>query len=193
MVDPPGTMRTLSLICVGRTGYVSLSKNLKLFPSDMSVSAPMRNPSSNPCLTHEWTSQTPSTFLSAARTSPRFSAPLNSSNTALSAGVKFPSRRRAMASICSRSSMRTFLQQTNLVEDLAHARASFFLHWHERQTQLLFDEAHQRKPGLDWTRTRLDEVSFHPRHPLVMQRARFVPVARERFVVQARHQLGRFV
>src|ERR1043165_3357625 len=132
-------MRTLSLICVGRVGYVSLSKNLKLSPTDMSVSAPMRNPSNNPCLTHEWTSQTPSTFRSAARTSPRLSALLNSSNTALSAGVKSPSGRRAMASICSRNGMRTFLQQTNLVEDLAHARARLLLYGHERQAQLLFD------------------------------------------------------
>src|SRR5690242_3457966 len=157
-------MRTFSLISVGRAGYVSLSKNLKLVPTDMSVSAPMRKPSSNPCLTQRWTSQTPSTFLSAARTSPRLSARLNSSNTALSAGVRFPSRRRAICSICSRNGcsrngMRTFLQQADLAEDLAHARARLFLHRYERQAQLLFDHAHQRERGLHWTRTRLDEVS----------------------------------
>src|ERR1044072_5599750 len=161
IVDPPGTMRTLSPMSVSRTGYVCLSKNLKFFPSDMSMRVPMRKPSNNPCLIHEWSSQSPSAFLSAARISPRLSAPLNSLNIAVSAGVKNPSRRSASASIRSRNCMRRFLQQINLAEDLAHARACLFLHGHEWQTEFLFDHPHQREPGLHWTRTRLDEVSFH--------------------------------
>src|ERR1043166_7663229 len=193
IVDPPGTMRTLSLIVVGRTGYVSLSKNLKLSPSETSVSAPMRNPSSSPSFTHEWTSHCPSRFFSAARISPRLSARLNSSNAARSPVVKFPSRRAAIASIRSRNCMRRFLQETNLAEDLAHPRARFLLHRHERQAQVFFDQAHQRESRFHRARARLDEVSFHQRQQLVMQRARFVPLTREREFVELRHQRRGFV
>src|SRR5215813_7609785 len=143
IVEPPGTMRTFSLIVVGRAGYVSLSKNLKLSPVDMSVNAPMRKPSSSPCFTHEWTSHSPRAFLSAARIAPRFSASLNSSKTARSAAVKltakfpakFPVGRAAIDSICSRNGMRAFLQQTNLDEDPTQAVARFLLHRNERQAQ----------------------------------------------------------
>src|ERR1044071_3744499 len=97
--------------------------------------APMRKPSSNPCFTHEFTIHFPSALFSAARTSPRLSACLNSSKTVLSALENSLPSRAASASICSRNGMRRFLQQSELVQQLPHPVARLFLHWHKRQTK----------------------------------------------------------
>src|SRR5687767_7527436 len=129
----------------------------------MSMIAPMRKPSSNPCFTQELTSHLPSAAFSAARTSPRFNARFSSSKTALSSREKVLSCRAAIVSICSRNGMRSFLQKTEFDQDLAEPGASFLLNRHERKSKVLFEQTHERHRGFDRTRTRLDEVPFHQR------------------------------
>src|SRR5690349_21344593 len=121
--------------------------------------APMRNPSSNPCFTQEFTFHLPSALFSAARTSPRLSACLNSSKTVLSSRENSPLSRAANASICSRNGMRRFLQQPEFAQELTHAIARLFLHRHERQTKILFEQAHQRHRSFNRSRTRFDKVT----------------------------------
>src|SRR5215510_6975583 len=156
-------MRTFSSIVVGRTGYVSLSKNLKLSLLETSAIAPMRKPSSSPCFTHVLTSQLPLSVFSAALTSPRLSTRLNSSKTLLSSAEKSLATltgRVASASICSRNGM-SFLQQSDFDQDLTHASARLFLYWHERQSQVFFEQTHHRHGRFHWSGIRFDEVSFH--------------------------------
>src|ERR1700733_12423361 len=79
MLDPPGTMRTPLAALTLRTGYVDLSKNgCRVASTDISTTAPMRNPSRIPFFTQPFTRQptgdAPSG--SAARTEPSFSASL---------------------------------------------------------------------------------------------------------------------
>src|ERR1041385_736913 len=136
-------MRTFSSIVVGRTGYVSLSKNLKLSLLEISMFEPIRKPSSKPCFTHELTSHLPSAVFSAALTSPRLSARFSSSKTPRSAAEKSLWLRAASASICSRNRMR-FLQESDLVQNLTHASTRLFLHRHERQPEVFFEQTHHR-------------------------------------------------
>src|ERR1051325_3277735 len=185
-------MRTFSSSVVGRTGYVSLSKNIKLSLLETSVISPMRNPSSRPCFTQALTSHLPSALFSAALTSPRLSARFSSSNTRMSALENLPRGRAANVSICSRSGM-GLLQQSDFDQNLAHVCARLFLHRHERQPQVFFEQAHHCHCRLHWSRARLDEVSFHQRQQMRVQRARFAPLTREREIVELRHQCGSFV
>src|SRR5215213_6358652 len=178
-------MRTFSSIVVGRTGYVSLSKNLKLSLLDTSAIAPMRKPSSTPCFTHELTTHLPLPFFSAALTSPRLSARFSSSKTARSSAEN--SLRVESASICSRNGM-SFLQQSDFDQNLAHASARLFLHRYERQSQILFEQSHHCHRCFHWSRTRFDEVPFHQREETIVKRACFVPLTCEREIVHLRHQ-----
>src|SRR5579885_281550 len=135
--EPPGTMRTPSMIVVGRTGYVSLSKKRSEACADMSESAPMRKPARMPRLTHELTCQRPSWSRSAARTSPRLSACLNDSKISRSVELNSPPFANN-SSTCSRSDIRRLLQKPRLDQHLAHTRARLLRHRHERQAQILF-------------------------------------------------------
>src|SRR5436305_6641259 len=190
--EPPGTMRTPSMIVVARTGYVSLSKKRKDACADISASTPMRKPTRMPRLTHGLTRHAPSSSRSAARASPRLSAALKASKTSRSVGVNSPPFANN-SSTCSRSDMRRPLQKAQLREHRAHALARPRLHGHERQAEVLFDEAHQGERRLHGAWTRLDEVHVHQRQQAVVKPARLVPAAFERGVNHARHQTGRFV
>src|SRR5215207_4178836 len=190
--EPPGTMRTPSMMVVGRTGYVSLSKKRSESCALMSESAPMRNPARMPLLTHELTRQRPSSPRSAARTSPRLSACLNASKTSRSDEVN-PPPFAYNCSTCSRSDMRRLLQQAESAQHLAHAAPRLLRHGHERQAQILFEQAHQGHRRLDGAGARLDEVHVHQGEPAVVQLARLVPAARERRVHHSRQGGGRLV
>src|SRR5919107_1075304 len=139
-LEPPGTMRTPSMMVVGRT--------------------PSRKPTRMPLLTHELTRHTPSSSRSAARTSPRLSACLNASKTSRSVELNSPPFENN-SSTCSRSDMRPALRQPQLFEHFAHALPRLLRHRHERQPQILFEHAHQGQRGLDGAGTRLDEVHVH--------------------------------
>src|SRR5215212_6833638 len=159
-LEPPGTMRTPSITVVGRTGYVSLSKKRRVGWADMSASAPMRKPASMPRLTHELTRHSPDSARSAARTSPRLSACLNDSKTSLSVELNSPDFPNN-SSTCSRRDMRRLLQQSQLTYHFAHARARLLRDGHERQAQVLFEQAHQGQRGLHGAGARLYEVHVH--------------------------------
>src|SRR5437016_5162885 len=158
MLDPPGTMRTPSASVVGRTGYVSLSKNLRVGCADMSVRTPMRNPTRIPCLTHALTHHVPSRPRSAARISPRVSAARNSANSARSGGPQCSPFWEASASMRSRSDMRGTQRQSQRSQDHAQAGPGLLLHRDEREPESLFQESHQRERGLDGSGVRFDEV-----------------------------------
>src|SRR5215213_2802426 len=129
----------------------------------MSVIAPMRKPSSNPCFTQELTSHLPFALFSAARISPRFNARFSSSKTARSSLENLLSSRAAIVSIFSRNSMRDFLQETEFVQDLTQTPARLLLNGHERKTKVLFEQTHERHRRFHRTGTRLDEVGFQQR------------------------------
>src|SRR6185369_5026763 len=152
----------------------------------------MRKPSSKPCFTHAFTSHLPSVVLSAALTSPRLSACFSSSKTARSAAENSLPVRAASSSICSRNGM-SFLQQSDFDQDLSHACARLFLHRHERQTQVFFEQTHHRHRRFHWSGTRLDEVSFHQRQHAIVNGAGFVPLSGEGEFVELRHQCRSFV
>src|SRR5881296_129689 len=161
MLEPPGTMRTRSASVVGRTGYVSLSKNRRLSCADMSTSVPMRKPSRMPCLTHALTHHVPSGARSAARISPRVSAPRNSANAARSASLNRSRLAAARGSMRSRSDMGGAGRDAQLLEHRAHPGAGLLLHGNERQAVLLLEQAHQRQRRLYRPWVRFDEVGFH--------------------------------
>src|SRR2546421_8465551 len=166
----------------------------------MSASAPIRKPASMPRLTHELTRHAPDGSRSAARTSPRLSACLNDSKTSRSDVVNSPplannsstcsrrdmrqlltfTRRRETTSSRSRGNMRRLLQQSQLREHLAHARAALLRDGHERQTQAFFEQTHQSHRGLYGAGTRLDEVHVHQREPAVVLTPRLVESSGER-------------
>src|SRR5689334_6273753 len=185
-------MRTFSSSVVVRTGYVSLSKNIKLSLLETSVISPMRNPSSRPCFTHVLTTHLPSAVFSAALTSPRLSARFSSSKTRMSALENLPGGRAANVSICSRNGM-SFLQQADFDQDLTHECACLLLHRDERQSQVFFEQTHHLHRRFHWSRTRLDKVSFHQRQQTIVERACFVPLSGEREIVELRHERRSFV
>src|ERR1044072_5546105 len=188
-LEPPGTMRTPSMMFVGRTGYVSLSKKRSEACALMSESTPIRKPTRMPLLTQELTRQRPSSPRSAARTSPRLSACLNDSKTSRSVEVN-PPLFAYNSSTCSRSDMRRLLQHAKLAQHLAYARTRLLGHGHERQAQVLFEQSHQSHRGLYWAGARLDEVHIHQREPAVVQLARLVPAAGESGVNHPRQRAG---
>src|SRR5882724_11210867 len=139
---------------------------------------PMRKPNRIPCLTQEFTRHSPPAVLSAARTSPRLSAVFSSANTARSAAANSLPCRAASDSISSRNRMRRFLKQSDFDQDLSQTDATLILNWHQRQTEVFFNQTHHRERCFYRTRTGLNEIDVHQRQQSIVKRPSLIPFAR---------------
>src|ERR1700733_10473023 len=177
MLEPPGTMRMPSPTPNARSGYVDLSmKRCCVTPvtapsadsladrsADMSTIEPMRKPSKIPFFTQPFTRHP--VFAagsgSAARTSPRFSASLNSPNRRKCSSLYCAGGSSNSRSICD-GSMHS-LGESQRSEHVAHPRQVFRLRRHQWQPPARSEQAHFRHRRLHRDRVRLHEVDLHQR------------------------------
>src|SRR5450432_358962 len=134
MLDPPGTMRTPSCSENACIGYAALSKNGCLpAPPDISTTSLIRKPSRIPFFTQAFTRQPVGEDASgsAARCSPRLSAPLNAANNAKCSVVYAVGGVSNSASI--RDGSMSTLDQIYTFQHCADARLIFRFGCNQRQ------------------------------------------------------------